>query len=193
MATGLEHEPYQDLNIKHTIIQGFTSTRTTQKPNCAFSYFGKYTNHEFAYLASFENLLFALLFSRKGMNKKSLEAFRQHLLESENLTFDNWHFSTGCVPIEKKLVKNGIVLAGTISGMIDPFYLNGVSAALISGKIAALFFTDKKQAFREFNRFTRNFYIKQNLMRISYKLPAKKFSFPLIAYLNNHLKWVGVI
>jgi len=193
VAAGLEYKPYIDLDLKHVTIQGFRSSRKTPEEDIAISYFGRYTNHEFAYLASFGNLLFALLFSRRGMDKRDLEAFRQHLLENENLTFEHWHFSTGCVPLEKHFEKNGVILAGTISGMIDPFYLNGISAALISGKIAALFFTDKKKAFQEFNRFTRNFYIKLNLQRLSYKLPAKKISFPVVASYNNHLKNVGVI
>ena len=111
---------------------------------------------------------------RKYPAEEIVSILRQHLLESENLTFDNWHFSTGCVPLETNLVKNSVVLAGTISGMIDPFYLNGISAALISGKIAALFFTDKKRAFQEFNRFTRNFHLKRALKLISEKLPIKK-------------------
>lgn len=193
VATGLEPKPYRDLNIKHTTIQGFSSSQRTEEKDFVISYHGDYTNHDFAYVASFGDLMFSLLFARKGIREENLEAFRQHLLESENLTFDDWQFSTGCVPLEKNLVKNGIVLAGTLSGMIDPFYLNGISGALISGKIAALFFTDRDSAFREFSRFTRNFHIKRNLKLVSDVLPVKKFSFPLVAGLNSRLKWVGVI
>lgn len=193
VATGLEQKAYRELDIKHATIQGYRASMPTVEKDFAISYFGDYTNHDFAYLASYGSLLFCLLFARKGMNSQNLNAFQQHLLKSERLSFEDWAFSTGCVPLEKNLTKNGVVLAGTISGMIDPFYLNGISAALISGKIAALFFTDKKRAFQEFNRFTRNFYIKQSLKFVADKLPAKKFLFPLVASFNNHLKWVGVI
>jgi flavin-dependent dehydrogenase len=193
VATGLEQKPYLDLGIKYATIQGFSSSQRTEEKDFAISYFGDYTNHDFAYVASFGDLMYSLLFARKGIRKENLEAFRKHLLESENIIFDDWHFLAGCVPLEKNLVKNGIVLAGTISGMIDPFYLNGISAALISGKIAALFFVDRQRALREFNRFTRNFHIKRNLKLVLDVLPVKKFSFPLVARLNNHIKMVGAI
>ncbi|MBA7519511.1 hypothetical protein ES705_11590 [subsurface metagenome] len=193
VATGLEDKAYRELDIKYASIQGFRSHKTASNEDFAISYFGKYTNDDFAYLASCGDLLFCLLFSRRGVSKNNLEAFQRHLFKSENFSFDDWHFSSGCVPLEKNFVKKGAVLAGTISGMIDPFYLNGISAALISGKIAALYFTDRKRAFREFKLFSRNFYIKKGLKLISEKLPVKKFSFPLIAQINNRLKWVGVI
>lgn len=193
VATGLEHKPYRDLGIKHAAIQGFRSSQKTEEKDFAISYHGDCTNHDFAYVASFGDLMFSLLFARKGIREENLEDFRQYLLESEKITLDDWRFSTGCVPLEKNLVKNDVVLAGTISGMIDPFYLNGISPALISGKIAALYFTDRKRAFREFDRFTRNFHIKRNLKLVSDVLPVKKFSFPLVARLNSRLKGVGVI
>ncbi len=193
VATGLEQKPYRDLNINHSVISGFGASAATKSDPFISSYMGKYTNHEFAYVASSGDLIFALLFSRKGMHKNDLQAFRDQLQESEGLAFDNWQYSTGCIPLGKNLIKNGVVLAGTISGMIDPFFLNGISAAMISGKIAALYFSDREKAYEEFGRFTRNFFIKQKLQSISSHLPAKKYSFPLMALLNNQFKWVGVI
>lgn len=193
VATGLEQKPYQTLDIKHATIHGFRSYQTTEEKDFTISYLGNYTNDEFAYAASYGNLLFSLLFSRKGVSKSNLEVFRQHLLESENINFDDWQFSTGCAPLEKNLVKNGVVLAGTLSGMIDPFYFNGISPALISGKIASLFFVNREKALREFNRFTQNFHIKRHLKSFSDKSPIKKLSFPLISLVNNRFKWVGVI
>lgn len=193
IATGLDKKPYRDLKIRHSVIEGYRASTVIAGDPFITSYMGNYTNHEFAYVASSGNLIFALLFSRKGMHKNNLQTFCDHLQKKEGLVFDNWQYSTGCIPLEKNLVKNGVVLAGTISGMIDPFFLNGISAAMISGKIAALYFTDKKKAYEEFGRFTRNFFIKQKLQSISYHLPVKKYSFPLISLLNSQFKWVGVI
>lgn len=193
VATGLEPKPYHDLDIKYTIIRAFRASQKNQEEDFTIFYFGNYTNYDFAYVASFGNLLFSLLFARRGVTQKNLDFFCKHLMKSEKFSFDDWYFSTGYIPLEQNLVKNGIVLAGTISGMIDPFYLNGISGALVSGKIAALFFIDKKRAFREFNRYSRNFQLKRNLKLLSDKLPAKKYSFPLIALFNNRLKCVGVI
>lgn len=193
IATGLELKTYRDLGIKHSIIQGFRSSRTCEKQESVYSFFGDYTNHDFAYIASFDDLMFSLLFARKGVDKNNLNTFNSHLMENEGLSFDGWKFSSGCVPIEKNLIKNGFVLAGTISGMIDPFYLNGISGALISGKIASQYFINKKKAYKDYNKFTKNFYIKKKLKKIADLLPAKKYSFPLIALLNNYIKWVGVV
>jgi flavin-dependent dehydrogenase len=127
------------------------------------------------------------------MAGKGLDAFRKNLLETEGLVLDDWKFSKGCIPVQKSLFKDGVVLAGTISGMIDPFYLNGISGALISGKIAALFFMDQKRALKQFSWFTRNFRLKRFLKSIADRLPIKAYSAPAICMLNNRFRWVGVI
>ena len=193
VATGLEVESYKILDIKHTIVQGFRSSRTGCENDIVISYFGDYTNHDFAYVASSGDLMFSLLFARRGVNEQSLQAFNKHLLESEGIAFDDWQFSTGCVPLETNLVKKDVVLAGTISGMIDPFFLNGISPALISGKIAALFFTDSARALQEFKLFTHNFYVKRSLKSISMMVPFKRVSLPFFSLINSNLRWVGVI
>lgn len=195
VATGLERAPYDQLGIKHATIHGYRSSTQAAggDMNSVCSYFGHYTNHDFAYTAASGDLLFTLLFARKGVGRDNLDAFQQHLRGLGKTVSNDWMFSSGCVPLEKNLVKNGIVLAGTIGGMIDPFFLNGISAALISGKIAALYFTDPIKARKEFNRFTRNFHIKKMLKSIADRLPVKKYSFPLVVFVNNYLKWVGVV
>jgi flavin-dependent dehydrogenase len=193
VATGLETKPYRDLGIRHAVLIGFRSSQITEQKDIINSYLGDYTNDEFAYVASYGDLMFSLLFARRKVTRNNLEDFQKHLYESDNLTFDEWHSSSGYVPLENNLVKDGIVLAGAISGMIDPFYLNGISSALISGRIAAMFFEDRERAFREFSYFTRNFHIKRNLKSVADMLPLKTLSFPLVTRLNSRLKWVGVI
>jgi hypothetical protein len=86
VATGLGQKPYQYLDIKHVTIQEFRSSLTIQEEDFAVSYHGDYTNHDFAYVASFGRLYFSLLFARGGVRENNLEDFRRHLLESENLT-----------------------------------------------------------------------------------------------------------
>jgi flavin-dependent dehydrogenase len=193
VATGLEQDAYRILNIKHTNVQGFRGSGMAKESETVFSYFGDYTNHDFAYLASLRDLMFCLLFSRKGIDEHNLQVFRQHLLESTGIVFDDWRFSTGRVPLETNLKKNGTVLAGTISGMIDPFFLNGISGGLISGKIAAMYFINPEEAVKEFGRFTRSFYLKRALKLMSMKTPGKQFTFPIFTLINSKIKWVGVI
>jgi len=192
VATGLEAELYKVLDIKHAAVRGFRASRTVNEGGTALSFFGDYTHHDFAYIASAGELMFSLLFSRQGVNEKSLAVFSDHLRDSEGISFDNWHFSTGCVPLETNLEKNGVVLAGTIGGMIDPFFLNGISGALISGKIAALYFINPEESVKEFKRFTRNFHLKRALKVLSMMAPGKRFTFPVFTLINSKIKWVGV-
>ncbi len=192
-ATGLEKKPYVDLNIKHLDIYGYRTSRCWGESGIAVSCFGPYTSDGFAYAAACGDVLFSLLFAQQNISKSRIEAFSRHMREYEKIELSGWRYSTGSVPVEKNLVKHEVVLAGTLSGMIDPFYLNGISGALISGRIAALYFIDREKAFTEFRRFTRTFYMKRLLKLASERLPVKRFSFPAVAALNSRIKWTGVI
>ncbi len=193
VATGLEHNPYKVLGIRSKAIQGFAGKLEGSHENSVMSFLGNYTNHEFAYAAWFDGLAFSLLFSRRGVNRAHLSAFKDQLLKTQGLVIDDWHFSSGRMPVEMNLVKNGAVLAGTISGMIDPFLLNGISGALVSGRIAAMFFSHRDRAFREFYRVSRYFQTKLRLHILATKLPLKKLTFPILCLLNDRLRTVGVI
>ncbi|NLD35617.1 MAG: NAD(P)-binding protein [Desulfatiglans sp.] len=195
VATGLEIDAYRLLNIKHSLVQGFRAVEQSSDGDDgrAVSFFGNYTNHDFAYVASYGDLIFSLLFSRKGMSREYIDIYKKHLLKSEGISFKEWEFSSGCIPLEVNLVKNGLVFAGTISGMMDPFFLNGISGALISGKLAAEVFINRKHAYMEFNRFTKNFRIRRLMKLSSTKLPFKILSFPVIVRLSNFFQWVGVL
>ena len=192
-ATGLEKETFDTLGIKHRTVQGFRAVAEADERPHAISCLGDYTGHEFAYVASSGKQRFALLFSRKGINPKNLAMFRRHLQETESMSFQRWSFSTGAVPMERNLQRNGIVLAGTLSGMIDPFYLNGISGALISGKIAGMYFQDPEKAIREFWRFTKFGSVKQLLQKLFVTVPFQRVLVLPILYANNCLKTVGVI
>jgi len=193
VATGLEEDLYKSLGIKHSVIRGFRALAQARHEGAVMSYCGDYTRHDFGYVAAFDDIMFALLFARNGVNEENLRRFTGHLAVSEGILFDNWQSSTGCIPLEINLVKKGIVLAGSISGMIDPFYLNGISGALVSGKIASLYFTDKGRALKDFERTTRNFRARRALKALSVRAPFKRVSFPIIACFSGYLKGVGVL
>jgi flavin-dependent dehydrogenase len=192
-ACGLDIPVYKLCGIGYELIQGFRSSAVTQDKNMAVSCFGDYTNGEFAYLASFDDYIFGLLFSRNSMNRDKLKRFEDFIWEKEKLAFQTWTFSSGCIPVNKNIAGDGLILAGTMSGMIDPFYLNGISGALVSGKIAADYLINEKFARKEFSRLTKNFYLKKWLQNMSINIPFKKTFFPLIVLLNNHLKVVGAV
>lgn len=193
VSTGLERRMYVDLGIRHEIVQGYRGSVDTSDENIVCSYFGDYTNQDFAYVASFEQLKFALLFARKGIVDKDLDVFKKRLMDCEGIEFNNWKYSTGCIPLEKNIKKQDAILAGTISGMIDPFYHNGISGALISGKIASLYFINPHNAYKEYNYYTRQYRIKQLLKYVSEKMPAKQITFLIISRINDLFRPVGVV
>lgn len=192
-ATGLEKETYDTLGIEYRTIQGFRAVSDAEEKPHAISCLGDYTGHEFAYVASSGNKRFALLFSRKGIDHGNLSSFQRFLWQAEKMSFQRWSFSTGAVPGEKNLCRKGIVLAGTLSGMIDPFYLNGISGALISGKIAGMYLQNPMKARNEFKRFTQFVYFKQQLQKVFVAMPFYRVLVLPILYVNNCFRTVGVI
>jgi flavin-dependent dehydrogenase len=151
------------------------------------------TNYDFAYLAADHGLLFALLFSRQRLAEASLGEFQQLLKSTEGIQIARWAFSMGAIPTEPRLFYKGYVLTGTLSGMIDPFLLHGISGALTSGKIAAQALLDRQGAIREFRHLTRNFHLKKALKALSVRLPSKSVTLPLMMWMDNHLCGVGFV
>lgn len=193
VATGLDTEVYRKLDISYVPIYGYRGLVKTERDGVLISYMSKCTNYDFAYLGADRGLLFALLFSRKRLAENSLPEFQQILKVTEGIQIDRWVHSTGAIPTTARLFHRNLVLAGTISGMIDPFLLHGISGALISGKIAAQVFTDRDRAICEFRRLTRNFALKKRLKALSVGLPLKQVTLPLMMWVDSRLHGVGFI
>lgn len=193
IATGLEANVYKQLNIPHVPIYGYRAVRNTERDRALISYMHEWTNYDFAYLAADRRLLFALLFSRQELTEDSLAEFRRTLEATEGIRFDKWTYSTGAIPIKAQLFYNGLVLAGTLSGMIDPFLLHGISGALTSGKIAAQVFVDRDAAIREFRWLAKNFELKKRLKTLSMRLPLKQVTLPLMMLVDSKLRGVGFV
>jgi flavin-dependent dehydrogenase len=193
IATGLEANVYKQLNIPHVPIYGYRGVKKTERDRALVSYMYEWTNYDFAYLAADRQLLFALLFSRQGLTEDSLAKFRRTLEATEGIQFDKWTYSIGAIPIGTQLFHNELVLAGTLSGMIDPFLLHGISGALTSGKIAAQAFMDRDAAIREFRWLAKNFELKKRLKALSVRLPLKQVTLPLMMLVDSKLRGVGFI
>jgi len=193
VATGLETSVYRQLDIPYVPIYGYRGVKKTKRGVGLISYISKCTNYDFAYLAADRGLLFALLFSRQGLARDSLDEFQQLLKDTEGIQFNKWTYSTGAVSTKAQLFHRGLVLAGTLSGMIDPFLLHGISGALTSGKIAAQAFVDRDGAIREFRRLARNFELKKRLKALSVRLPLKQVMLPLMMLVDSRLRGVGFV
>ena len=193
LATGLDAQVYQQFGIPFVPIYGYRGITRTERGAILISYMSRCTNYDFAYLAADHGLLFALLFSRQRLADASLGEFQQLLKSTEGIQITRWAFSTGAIPTGPRLFYKGYVLTGTLSGMIDPFLLHGISGALTSGKIAARAFLDRQEAIREFRYLTRNFELKKALKALSVRLPFKATTLPLMMWIDSHLCGVGFI
>jgi flavin-dependent dehydrogenase len=193
IATGLETQIYERLGIPYVPICGYRGVKKAAHDRVLISYMAACTGYDFAYLAADRGLLFALLFSRHTLAPERLPAFRRMLEATEHIQFERWTYSTGAIPARARLFHDGFVLAGTLSGMIDPFLLHGISGALTSGKIAAQAFLDRDAAIREFRRLARNFAVKKGLKALSARLPWKQVTIPLVMWADSHLHGVGFV
>lgn len=80
----------------------------------------------------------------------------------------------------------GAGLAGTLSGMIEPFWGYGVVGALLSGKVAALAHTNPKKAEADFEQFNRGFYKK---LARKEKMDAMPFNKQLLRLAILKARW----
>lgn len=193
IATGLETDVYRQLGLPFVPVFGYRGVQETG-PACTLTcYMARCTERDFGYVATDHELLFALLFSRGQLGPSRLQEFEQLLATTEGIHIDKWSYSTGAIPTRAQLFHQGLVLAGTLSGMIDPFLLHGVSGALTSGCIAAQAITDPQGARGEFHRLARNFAIKRALKELALRLPLKRVSVPAMMLVDSRLQGVGFV
>jgi len=193
IATGLGTGVYRRLGIPYVPVYGYRGLKVTDREAILISYMEKCTNYDFAYLAADHGLLFALLFSRQKLTTQNLDEFKRILETTENIQISQWTYSTGAIPSTARLFHHDLVLAGTLSGMIDPFLLHGISGALTSGSIAAQAFVDRDRAVDEFRRLTQNFVLKRTLKALSVQLPLKRLTIPLMMLVDSRLRGVGFV
>jgi NAD(P)-binding Rossmann-like domain len=193
IATGLDEQAYGLLDLASIPVYGYRAAMNREGEGFLLSYMLECTNFDFAYVCGMNGVLFALLFSRQKLTAEHLRDFKRVLKTTEGLEFAEWAPSRGAVPQDARLFHQGKILAGTLSGMIDPFLLHGVSGALLSGKIAARAVTDTAGAQEEFAYFTRNFAWKRRLKSVSTWLPLKSQTVPACMWLDSLLRGVGCV
>jgi flavin-dependent dehydrogenase len=169
IATGLFGESWAALGVPHLPGYGYLAmSETEDRSPKVIIYFDEYTR-DYAFYSQVNGACGACLFSRgKPLEASSRERFALQLSEDDGITFDDWKaVSMGALPVEKarnpRLFAGNFILAGTLSGSIDPFLLFGVHGALVTGKIAAITVHDRRKGLEEFNRankaFKRGFYL----------------------------------
>ena len=164
IATGLFGEAYGDLDVPHLPVYGYLAmSETVDTAPRVILYFDEYTR-DYAFYSQVNGARGAVLFSRgKPLDESVKERFERQLAENDGVTFDEWDaVNIGALPVRHasnpRLFAKNYILAGTLSGTMEPLLLFGVHGALVSGRIAAMAVSDRWKALEEFRRINRLFY-----------------------------------
>jgi flavin-dependent dehydrogenase len=189
VATGLFGEGFRLLDVPHVPVYGYLAMAETDdtSPRVVL-YFDEYTR-DYAFYSQVNGARGAVLFSReKPLDVSVKERFERELAENDGVTFERWDaVNIGALPVKlpanPRLFTRNFILAGTLSGTMDPFLLFGVHGALVSGKIAAMAVSDHHAALEEFRRVNA-------LFKLSYACSLVYRNMPLPVL--KRLTWAGV-
>ena len=172
IATGLLPEMYDYFEIPFEIPRGFAATCKTQWDTWCAGIMASYTDDYF-YANCVNNLMYGLLFGRNRVTEEGLEACQADILNRFGLDLGEWDYFTVRVPTgsakNPRLFQDGFILAGTLSGSMDPSSLFGIHGAILSGKVAATAVEDPDRSIKEFkriNRFYRLAYYMKEFQRL---------------------------
>jgi hypothetical protein len=161
VATGLAPEMYESLGVPFRMIYGMWSWREIKDETATGSIFMGPFTPEYGYTAQVNGLDYALLFSTKSITKDDENTYKNILKSLGGGEYpEPWKSVKMAVPADVRLFSNGLILAGTLSGMMEPFWGYGIVGAIISGKLAAKAIIDRKEAEKDFALFTRGFHAK---------------------------------
>lgn len=174
IATGLVAEPFRALRRECLDVYGFIAKGTIGGPPRVMGFLDHYTKY-YCYCANLNGVAFGLGFDARPVPSSLRDEWRRQLEEWEGWRFEEWLPHEGVVATRKinspGLFTGNKILAGTVSGMQDPFALFGVHSSLCSGKIAAMAVDDKERAWRLFKDFTSAYRISWSLKRLFDMLP----------------------
>jgi hypothetical protein len=160
IACGLTPSAYDMLDIPYIRWYGWMSRGEIGFSNRSWIWMDEVIT-EYGYLSSCNNYYFNLLFSNRHVDRAALSKYQEFIMRNEGLEHDNWTYASGAIPIARtdnpRLFHGGLILAGTISGAMDPFFWFGILGALVTGKTAAMAVYDRASALEDFERFNRRF------------------------------------
>ncbi len=196
IATGLLHEAFEALHIPYQKVFGYLGRGKTGKGNQCAVWFHDYIL-DYAYYGAANGYLFCLFFAREPVRESEWETFKEKQLKGqEGMECSSWVYHEGLVPTASlknpRLFAADKILAGTISGMMDPFALFGVHGSLVSGKIAAIAHKDKAKAYELFKRYTRYFPRNLILKRVVDSIPVslRKATMPAqVKFISRHINY----
>ena len=163
VATGLHEDGYEVANMPFQKLNGVFAKCRVPWPEARVSvYFDDYSP-DYAFTCSVNGIAFGLIFNRhRPIDKWEVEKFQEQAIEKDGYPFKKWQpLEGGAAPTahlnNPRLFHEDLILAGTLSGMMDPILFFGMHGAFISGKIAAMALTDPVAAEKEFKRLNATF------------------------------------
>jgi flavin-dependent dehydrogenase len=155
IATGLYAESFDALHIPYQNGRCYGAKGKSERDAEAVIYFNEYTT-DYGYWSAINGIDMIFLFKRGPISRAGLASYERELESTEGLKAGEWLEGYGPTPTvtfdNPRLFASDKILAGTLSGMLEPFVLFGLHGALVSGKIAALAVEDRNEAFIEFRR-----------------------------------------
>ena len=164
VATGLQIEPYEALNIPYEPLYGWYAKGTVPHDRTTVSLWMDDFTKDYAFNCTVNGVCFALLFQRNiPLKRDGKMKYTEMLFEKEGVELAGWDdLEGGACPVgsirNPRLLQGNKIFAGTIAGVIDPFLFFGMLGALVSGRIAAMAIDDKAEAYAAFRRATLTFY-----------------------------------
>ena len=210
IATGLLMEAYEALSIPYSPLYGYFAKGTVDHERTtvvmAFDDFTK----DYSWYCTMNGVCFAILFQRGvPLTREGKEKFVNLLYRNEGVEFDSWtDLLGGACPVgsirNPRLFHGNKILAGTLSGIIDPFLFFGMLPALLSGRIVATAIDDKGEAWAEFQRAIKTYYptyvarkafglipdfARRSLMRLALKVAPRVEDRAIERFANNIPGW----
>ncbi|MGQ9475276.1 MAG: NAD(P)/FAD-dependent oxidoreductase [Actinomycetota bacterium] len=177
VATGLHFEGFEAFGVPYLTSHHYTYRGTCDPElNFVHMYHDTYTS-DYGYVAAFRGILYVHLFNRRRpISIQGRDRFAAQVTRFEGLEIPRWNAFTFPVPAASistpRLFAGRAILAGTLSGAMDPFAFFGLHGALVSGGIAALAVEDRERAWREFRRCVRPYYSTYAVARLKELSPV---------------------
>jgi hypothetical protein len=158
VATGLSRKEYEDLGIAAERLWGWWSYKEIpERTDDVLSIMGPFTS-DYGYIGITNGLDYNLLFSHRPVTQKDKDGYRKVLSKlGIGGYLEPWRDESMCIPSEAKLIAGDLILAGTLGGMIEPFWGYGIVGAIVSGRVAAKAVTNRAEALADYEGFTRGF------------------------------------
>ena len=161
ISCGLDPRTYDLLGIPYLKWEAWLARGSADMGAFAWLWWDREIN-EYGYFTTANGIYFDMLFSiGRGVSRECLRRYERFMVEREGVEHHDWDYVTGATPIARpdnpRLFWREAVLAGTMTGSIDPMMGFGISGALVTGKVAAMAVYDRVRAEEDFRRFNRLF------------------------------------